>query len=94
MKLKCDIEGLEKYRDYIKDYYKKTYASFKRLKKKCESAEWNDEVYMGVMNELNECFRGIAAALSELTDGYNVRMLDELIPLTRKYLMCKSAFPK
>lgn len=94
MNIKCDIQSLIAYRDYIKNFYRNQRAAFVSLKKKCENVSWYDNVYIEVVSEINETASQIAAMLSELFDGTKVRFLDNLIPLVERYLETSKRFPQ
>lgn len=94
MKIKCDTQALEAYKAYIKSFYRDQCAAVKKLKKKCENAEWHDKVFNEVENDLNEILSQIASAIAELTDGVKVRMLDELLPLSERYVQTKNRYPQ
>lgn len=93
MQIKCDTQVLEMYKSYIKSFYTNECEAVKKLKRKCENANWNDSVYGEVMNELNGVLSEIATSIAQLTDGNKVRMLDELIPLLEQYVQTKSRYP-
>ena len=94
MKIKCDTQVLESYKRDIKTFCQNQCEAVKKLKRKCETANWHDRVYTQAMNELNEVLMQIAAAIAELTDGINVRLLDELIPRAEQYAQTKSRYPQ
>lgn len=93
MGIKCDTQILESYRTYIKSFYRTQSDAVKKLKKKCENANWHDSVYNEVINDLNAVLSEIASAIAELTDGSKVRILDGLIPLAEQYAKTASRYP-
>lgn len=94
MRIKCDTQTLESYKADIKSFYHNQRDAVKKLKRKCENANWHDRVYNAVMNDLNAVLYEIASAIAELTDGSKVRMLDELIPLLEEYAKTACRYPR
>lgn len=94
MGIKCDTQVLEGYREYLKSFYRNQCEAVKKLKRKCENANWNDRIYTQVMTDLNEVLSQIASGVAELTDGSKVRMLDELIPRAEHYANTKNRYPQ
>ena len=93
MRIKCDTQVLESYKKYIISFYRSQCEGVKKLKKKCESANWHDRVYNEVMDDLNYVLSQIASEIARLTDGMKVRMLDELILRAEQYAKTKNRYP-
>lgn len=87
---KCNVEALGAYRSYINEFCQKISAAFGRLKKKCENAQWNDDVYVAEMNRINEVRKIIADDLSKLSECSD--KLNALIQASYTYLQNANKF--
>lgn len=90
MDIKCEISVLSSYRCFLIELCKKEKAAFDRLRKKCENAQWNDDVFMLTMRDINDVGDVIAENLFKLSECANA--LDSLIQVAQSYLMTANRF--
>lgn len=90
MRIECSTQALSEYRDALKRFVTDECARFKRLKRKCESADWDDRVYTAAMTELNAACAAIGDAIDEV-DAL-IGFLDRLLARAETYVETKSGF--
>lgn len=93
MKFQCRSENLVAYGEYIRRFCREQCNQYLILKRKCERANWNDNVFVQFATEMNEAGSNIIDALDQLSDGVRVRTITQLSPLVEEYLKTASNFP-
>lgn len=92
MKLKCTLEELKDYRDFLKKFRRHVVSEYLKLKEKCTTVDWDDDVYYKFVENMNEIGKEIAEALSAFTSDTQVPLLDELIRRLERYIAISNHF--
>ena len=90
----CSISEVENYKKSIIDYYKMQITRFKQLKIKFEKSNWNDDKYIERLNQINICLKKIADAIDQITNGVQVRVIDNFLNQAYEYIDTRKNYPK
>lgn len=93
MKFQCRSEDLVTYGEFIKRFCREQAAKSLSLKRKCERANWNDDVFLRFADEMDLIAENIIGAIDLLSDGSKVLLLSSLCPLVEEYLKTANEFP-
>lgn len=94
MKLKCILDELKDYREFLKKFRRHIVSDYLKLKEKCTTVDWDDDVYHKFVENMNEIGDEIAEALSAFTSDNKVPLLDELIRRLEHYIAISNSFPE
>ena len=92
--IKVNVSSLENEKAFFIATYKKLLDEFAQLKKLVEGVQWYDEQYDTLIDELNIIASTLSNGIHRLTNGHNVRVIDEVIYSAEMYLENERAFPK
>ena len=92
--IKIDINALECEKQEIIQIYKRQVEAFRYIKKEAEKVQWADSKYDEFVNSMNEIGSILSRILGEITNGTDVYVISQLLPLARTYLDNERMFPK
>ena len=92
--IKIEIKDLENEMCVVISVYKKQLEAFRYLKKEIERVEWEDGVYDEVIEQLNTILKTLSNTLQALTNGREVYVISDVIPLAEEYLENAKKFPR
>ena len=92
--IRIDVNALECEKQEIIRIYKKQVEAFRYIKKEAEKVQWADSKYDEFVNSMNEIGSILSKMLGEITNGDDVYVISQLIPLARTYLENERRFPK
>ena len=84
--INIEKNALENEKELVISFYKKQIEAFHSIKKASEKIQWNDENYDKYIACMNEIGRALSCAIQVLTNGDDVYIIDELLPLINEYI--------
>lgn len=91
---KIEINSLENEKQEIIRFYKKQVEAFRYLKKEIDNTQWYDANYDMLVTSMNEIGRALSNMLQTITNGHDVHIISEMIPLAQAYVENERKFPK
>ena len=91
---KLDINAVETEGQQIIAFYKKQLDTFYSMKKEIEKVQWSDSNYDRLVESMNTIGHEICKIIQTLTNGNDVYVISDLLPLAREYTQNASKFPK
>ena len=91
---KIEISSLESEKQEIIYIYKKQLEAFRYIKKEIERVQWSDANYDRLVESMNMIGRELCKALQAITNGNDVYVISDLLPLAREYKENGRRFPK
>ena len=92
--IKIDVNALENEKQSVITFYKKQIEAFRHIKKEVEKVEWADSNYDEFVNSMNLIGGALAEMLGAVTNGSDVYVISDILPLAREYLNNERKFPK
>ncbi len=92
--IEIDVNALESEKQAVIMFYKKQVEAFRNVKKEAEKVQWADANYDAFVSSMNEIGDALRKILGSITNGNDVYVISELLPLTREYLENERKFPK
>ena len=92
--VKLDMNALDTEKYTVITVYKKQLEAFRYLKKEIERAEWADENYDRLIDSMNLIGKALSASLQALTNGQDVLLISDLMPMASKYMENATRFPR
>ena len=92
--VKLNLDALEIERHAVIAVYNNQLEAFRSLKKEMERVKWADDRYDRAVDSLNEIGKALASALQSLTNGHDVYVISDMIPLANKYVDNARYFPR
>lgn len=89
-----EIRQLEMEKSEVIHFFKKQIDAFNNIKKEIERVQWNDSKYDELINAMNLIGSSLSQGIQTLTNGSEVYVIDELIPLVNEYKAKSREFPK
>ena len=78
----------------IKKDSKKQVEAFRRIKKEAEKVQWADANYDEFVTTMNIIGQALCNILGTISNGTDVYVISELLPLARAYLENERKFPR
>lgn len=92
--IEIDINALEGEKQTVIMFYKKQIEAFRHIKKEAEKVEWADSNYDEFVSSMNLIGDALCKMLNTITNGTDVYVISDIVPLARKYLENERRFPK
>lgn len=92
--ISLDINALESEKQAVISFYKKQIEAFRYIKKEAERVQWADSKYDEFVSSVNSIAEALSRMLQEITNGSDVYVISELLPLARDYLENEKRFPR
>ncbi len=92
--INIEIDAIENEKQSVIMFYKKQVESFRAIKKEAEKVEWSDSNYDRFVESMNEIGTALSALLQTITNGIDVYVISEILPLAREYLENERKFPR
>jgi len=89
-----DMNALEGERMAVIDFYKKQLEAYRHIKREIEKVQWADANYDALVSSMNLIGSALSNAISTLSNGSDVYVVDELMVLGRRYLENERKFPR
>ena len=91
--INIEIDAIENEKQSVIMFYKKQVEAFRAIKKEAEKVEWADTNYDRFVESMNEIGSALSELLQTITNGNDVYVISELLPLAREYLENERKFP-
>ncbi|MBQ8408363.1 MAG: hypothetical protein IJY39_05805 [Clostridia bacterium] len=92
--VKIEMNALEAEKHTVISVYKRQLEAFRYIKKELEGVQWSDANYDRLIDSINAIGQALSATLQALTNGDDVFVISELIPLAEEYLEHEKRFPR
>ena len=92
--IRIDVNSLEQEKQAVIMFYKKQIEAFRHMKREAEKVEWADSKYDEFVSSMNLIGDALCKILNTITNGTDVYVISELVPLARRYLENERRFPK
>lgn len=92
--IKIDVNALEQEKQSIIMFYKKQIEAFRHIKKEAEKVQWADSNYDSFVDSMNIIGEALSTILQSITNGSDVYVISDVLPLAREYLDNERRFPK
>jgi len=92
--INIEINALENEKQAVIMFYKKQVEAFRSVKRDAEKVEWADSRYDEFVESMNSIGSALSALLQTITNGSDVYVISELLPLAREYLENERKFPR
>ena len=92
--IKIDQSAIEIEKHTVISVYKKQLEAFRYLKKEIERVQWADSRYDELIEQLNIIGKTLSDTLQSITNGDDVYVISDLIPLANEYSEYAKKFPK
>ena len=92
--LEINMNSLEMEKQEVISYYKKQVEAFRRIKKEAERVQWADANYDEFVTTMNIIGQALSSILGTISNGTDVYVISELLPLARAYLENERKFPR
>lgn len=92
--VKIEMNALEDEMHTVITVYKRQLEAFSHIKKELEKVQWADSKYDKLIDSMNIIGQALSSTLQSLTNGHDVFMISDLIPLAEEYLNCEKRFPR
>lgn len=91
---KIEISSLEAEKQSVIYFYKRQLEEFRHMKKEIEKVQWYDANYDRLIESMNIIGRELSNIIQTITNGNDVFVISDLIPLARQYKENERKFPK
>ncbi|MBO5357357.1 MAG: hypothetical protein J6A53_00360 [Clostridia bacterium] len=92
--INIEINALESEKQTVIMFYKKQVEAFRAIKREAERVEWADSKYDEFVDSMNLIGSTLSTLLQTITNGSDVYVISDLLPLAREYLENERKFPK
>jgi hypothetical protein len=92
--VKIEMNALESEKRTVIRVYKRQLDAFRYIKKDLERIQWADEHYDQLIESINIISQTLSSTLQSLTNGDDVYIISDLIPMAEKYLEYEKKFPR
>ncbi len=92
--INIDINSLESEKQTVIMFYKKQVEAFRNIKREAEKVQWADSKYDEFVSSMNTIGSTLSTLLQTITNGSDVYVISDLLPLAREYLENERKFPK
>lgn len=92
--IRIDVNSLEQEKQAVIMFYKKQIEAFRYIKKEAERVQWADSNYDEFVSSMNMIGDALSAMLQSITNGSDVYVISDVLPLAREYLDNERRFPK
>ncbi len=92
--INIEINALESEKQTVIMFYKKQVEAFRTIKREAERVEWADSKYDEFVDSMNLIGSALSTLLQTITNGSDVYVISDLLPLAREYLENERKFPK
>lgn len=89
-----DMNALESEKQTVIMFYKKQVEAFRYIKREIEKVQWADANYDELVSSMNEIGKALSSIIQTISNGSDVYIIDELLPLAREYLENEKRFPR
>ena len=91
--INIEINDLESEKQTVILFYKKQVEAFRAIKKEAENVEWSDIKYDEFVETMNSIGSTLSKIFQTITNGSDVYVISELLPIAREYLQNERKFP-
>lgn len=92
--VEININALENEKQNVIMFYKKQIEAFRNIKKEAEKVQWADSNYDDFVSSMNIIGSALSQMLQAITNGTDVYIISDVLPLAREYLENERKFPK
>ena len=92
--IKIDVNALESEKQSVIMFYKKQIESFRYIKKEAEGVQWADSKYDDFVDSMNIIGEALSQMLQAITNGSDVYVISDILPLANEYLENERKFPR
>ena len=92
--VRIEINDLENERQAVIAFYKRQIEAFHSIKTAMEKVQWADANYDRAVDALNAIGYALSEILQSISNGNDVFVISELIPLAEEYLANERKFPR
>ena len=92
--IRIDVNSLEQEKQAVIMFYKKQIEAFCYIKKEAERVQWADSNYDEFVSSMNMIGDALSTMLQSITNGSDVYVISDVLPLAREYLDNERQFPK
>jgi len=92
--IRIDVNSLEQEKQAVIMFYKKQIEAFRYIKKEAERVQWADSNYDEFVSSMNMIGDALSTMLQSITNGSDVYVISDVLPLAREYLDNERRFPK
>ena len=92
--VEININALESEKQSVIMFYKKQIEAFRSIKREAEKVQWADSNYDDFVSSMNIIGSALSQMLQAITNGTDVYVISDILPLAREYLDNERKFPK
>ena len=91
---KIDIDSVENEMQGVIAFYKKQIEAFRQIRKQIETVQWSDANYDRLIVSMNTIGKELCNIIQHLSNGNDVYVISEILPLAKEYLSNQTKFPR